>query len=772
MDAPFEIPRLRVKTAKILQRYPEFLKNPLPFLKEIHAELSSINLLLAQHCEKVMEPPFERQKLEQFADELKLFLAANSAPALNPNDEARLAQSVKVLPGLGAKTTEQLNAFGINTVKDVLFALPLRYEYLSTKGSGGKAVLNGVFERAAVVRTRQGKQMFQAAFRGDSGIFYGTWLHFSHQFPASQLTRSREYNLYGTITRFNNALTIFHPELLEPHELDTVRRVYSLPGKISQKVYQKAVNHALVEYLPYLGETLPEKLRYDYKYPEIHDALNTLHHPETAVNADMITSREHPAFRRMIYEELFYLQLRLMLRKKTYMQSQGVRFDIPKAMLEEITPIMPFRLTDAQRHALAEIFSDMRRPYQMNRLLQGDVGSGKTIVAFVSALVAVKNGYQAVILAPTEVLAEQHFRNLDVFIAKTGLKICLLTGSVKQKDKKELKEYIAKGDINIVVGTHALIQDDVVFNNLGFAVIDEQHRFGVKQRKALIDKGRTVPDILLMTATPIPRTLALTFYGDLDLSEIDSMPPGRIPAVTKVFREEKLADAFRYVEERLKNGDRAYFVYPAIDDSEKSNLKSVTKNVQNVRKYFSKKRVGLLHGKMKADEKREMLAAFQTGALDILVSTTVVEVGVDVKDATVIVIENADRFGLAQLHQLRGRVGRNDKQSYCVLVASEDVSETGFRRLRAMEQFTSGFKLAELDLELRGQGDFFGVKQSGMPEFQFADILKDGAVVREAREDAQKIIEDDPRLDNPKNQLLRSVLMQRWKDEYELFLVG
>jgi ATP-dependent DNA helicase RecG len=343
---------------------------------------------------------------------------------------------------------------------------------------------------------------------------------------------------------------------------------------------------------------------------------------------------------------------------------------------------------------------------------------------------------------------------------------------VKAAEKRQIKAAVEAGEIQIVVGTHALIQDDVAFHNLGFAVIDEQHRFGVKQRKALMDKGKRAPDILLMTATPIPRTLALTFYGDLDISEIDSLPPGRIPPITKVFREEKLKDAYSYVASKLQAGDRAYFIYPAIDDSGKSKLKSATKSAEAVQKAFPDKKVGLLHGRMKADDKRHLLDDFASGALDILVSTTVVEVGVDVKDATVVVIENADHFGLAQLHQLRGRVGRNSKQSYCVLVASEELSDTGMKRLRAMEHHTSGFKLAEIDLELRGQGDFSGVRQSGMPEFQFADIIKDAELMREARTDAREITEDDPALQKPKNALIKAVLMQRWQDEYEYFLIG
>ncbi|MDR2883639.1 MAG: ATP-dependent DNA helicase RecG [Deferribacteraceae bacterium] len=690
---------------------------------------------------------------------------------MSGDTETRLNSSVNVLPGFGTKTVQALEKFGISTVHDIIYALPMRYEHITTALSGDRAVLAGTFERSMIVRTRQGKQMYQAIFKGEAGFFYGVWLHFNRQFPDSLLNAGESYHLYGSVTRYNGVLAIFHPELLDANELGSVRRIYSLPGKLSQKVYQKALDSAIATYLPQVEETLPETLRIAYKYPDIHDSLHTLHHPQTEANAKLIEGGEHPALLRMIYEELFYLQLRLFLRKQSYMRESGLAFDIPHSMLEEIVPIMPFKLTAAQRQALREIFADMKSSYQMNRLLQGDVGSGKTIVAFVACMVAAKNGFQSVILAPTEVLAEQHYHNLSKFLQGTGFSACLLTGSVKTKDKRQIKEAIAGGDVQFIVGTHAIIQDDVVFSKLGFAVIDEQHRFGVKQRKALMDKGFT-PDILLMTATPIPRTLALTYYGDLEMSVIDSMPPGRIPPITKAFRELQLAEMFRYVEEHLNDGDRAYFVYPAIEDNESSTLKSVTQNVKNVQRQFPKKRVGLLHGKMKADEKRQMLADFQSGAIDILVSTTVVEVGVDVKDATIIVIENADRFGLAQLHQLRGRVGRNDKQSHCLLVASSEVSETGFRRLRAMEQFTSGFKLAELDLELRGQGDFFGIKQSGMPEFQFADIVRDVDIVKRARADAQAIVSSDPHLDDDSNKLLRTVLMSRWQDEYELFLVG
>jgi ATP-dependent DNA helicase RecG len=368
-------------------------------------------------------------------------------------------------------------------------------------------------------------------------------------------------------------------------------------------------------------------------------------------------------------------------------------------------------------------------------------------------------------------LAEQHFATLQKFIEQTGFMAAILTGATKTKDKRDIKTLAASGNIHFIVGTHALLQENVEFHRLGFAVIDEQHRFGVKQRKTLTNKGVS-PDILLMSATPIPRTLALTYYGDLDLSEINEMPPGRLSPVTKVFRHASNDAAYKYVEECLKDGDRAYFVYPVIEENKSTKLKSVVKSFETVKERFPQKKAGLLHGRLKSAEKTHLLEYFRTGRLDILVSTTVVEVGVDVKDATVILIEDADRFGLAQLHQLRGRVGRSDKQSYCILVATEEITDSGYSRLRAMEQYTSGFKLAELDLKLRGHGDFFGIKQSGLPEFQFTDIIRDTEIMNKAKLDADALIEEDPSLTAESNQPILSVLKNRWRDEYDLFNTG
>lgn len=407
----------------------------------------------------------------------------------------------------------------------------------------------------------------------------------------------------------------------------------------------------------------------------------------------------------------------------------------------------------------------------MNRLIQGDVGSGKTIIAFISAAVAVYNNYQVVILAPTEVLAEQHYNNANGFFSKLNIKVSIITGSVSKKNKEVIKKQLLYGEIDIIIGTHALIEEDVEFKKLGFIIADEQHRFGVHQRKILIDKGYN-PDILLMTATPIPRTLAMTLYGDLDVSIIDDLPPGRIPCITKAYKSSQIIEAFEFVEKMLANNKKAYFIYPLIDESDKLELKAATKSYEEVKKYFHSKKVGLLHGKMKADEKRQLLNNFKYGDIDILVSTTVIEVGVDVPEATIILIENAERFGLSQLHQLRGRVGRNDIQSYCILIASDKISEYGEKRIKAMVEYKDGFKLAEVDLELRGQGDFFGTKQSGMPDLQYANIIKDVKIIQQAKEDVELILKEDADLSMNKNIVLYNRLREMYKDSASYFGIG
>lgn len=692
----------------------------------------------------------------------------------NKNNQAAFSfinESIIKLNGIGEKSQAGFNRLKIYTVKDIIFSFPYRYEVLIPDIHNEKSVLAGTFLNSGIVRTHRGKSIYKAVFKAHNGYFACLWVNFNASYPSSLLHTNSMYYMYGTVTKFENMPSIFHPEIINKEDIGKIRSIYTVPAGVTVTAYRKFLKEALDKGLKYVSETLPEYILDKYNYPDIKDAVKTLHYPETKENVESIINRKHPAYVRFIYEELFYLQLVMQLKRKTYTKGLGIKFNIDKEYLEEINQIMPFKLTKGQKKVLLDIFNDMVKNKQMNRLIQGDVGSGKTIIAFISAAVAVHNGYQAVILAPTEVLAEQHYNNAEKFFSKLKINVCLLTGSVTKKNKEIIKEKLVNGEIDIIIGTHALIEEDVEFKKLGFIIADEQHRFGVHQRKILIDKGYN-PDILLMTATPIPRTLAMTLYGDLDVSVIDELPPGRIPCITKAYRASQITKAFDFVEEMLNDKKKAYFIYPLIDESDKLELKAATQSYEEVKKYFSDKKVGLLHGKMKPDEKRQLLHDFKYSDMDILVSTTVVEVGVDVPEATVILIENAERFGLSQLHQLRGRVGRNDIQSYCLLVASDKISEYGEKRIKAMLEYKDGFKLAEADLELRGQGDFFGTKQSGMPDLHFADIIKDIKIIQQVKNDVADILEEDADLSMKKNNILYNRLKEMYKDSTSYFGIG
>lgn len=680
-------------------------------------------------------------------------------------------ESISKLHGIGEKSQAGFNRLKIYTIKDIIFSFPYRYEVLIPDVHNEKSVLAGTFLNSGIVRTYKGKSIYKAVFKAHNGYFSCLWVNFNANYPSSLLHTNSIYYMYGTITKFENMPSIFHPEIINKEDIGKIRSIYTVPSGVTVTAYRKFLKEALEKGVKDISETLPEYILDKYNFPNIKDAVKTLHYPETKENVESIVNRKHPAYARFIYEELFYLQIVMQLKRKTYTKGIGIKFNIDKEYLEEINQIMPFKLTKGQKNVLLDIFNDMVKNNQMNRLIQGDVGSGKTIIAFISAAVAVHNGYQAVILAPTEVLADQHYNNAEKFFSKLNINVCLLTGSVTKKNKEIIKNNLLNGEIDIIIGTHALIEEDVEFKKLGFIIADEQHRFGVHQRKILIDKGYN-PDILLMTATPIPRTLAMTLYGDLDVSVIYELPPGRIPCITKAYKASQLTNAFDFVEKILNDKKKAYFIYPLIDESDKLELKAATQSYEEVKKYFSDKKVGLLHGKMKPDEKRQLLHDFKYSDMDILVSTTVVEVGVDVPEATVILIENAERFGLSQLHQLRGRVGRNDIQSYCLLVASDKISEYGEKRIRAMLEYKDGFKLAEADLELRGQGDFFGTKQSGMPDMHFADIIKDIKIIQQVKNDVAEILEEDADLSMKKNNILYNRLKAMYKDSTSYFGIG
>lgn len=685
-----------------------------------------------------------------------------------------LLKPVNILAGIGEKSFAGLSRLKITSVKDMIFAFPYRYEVLIPNNEymeNEKNILSGTFEGSSIIKTKNGKSIFKAVFKGEYGYFFCLWLNFNYNYPSSILNQGSHYYMYGITTKYDGVISIFHPEVINKNDIGSIRSIYTTPASFTLNAYRKALKAALDKGLKELEETLPEYILDKYEYPNLKDAVFTMHNPKTFENVKSIINRTHPAYKRFIYEELFYMQLVMQLKKKTYNKSKGIKFEIDKDYLQEINNIMPFKLTKAQKKAVVEIFNDMISPKQMNRLVQGDVGSGKTIVSFIAAAVAIHNGYQVVIIAPTEVLAEQHYINAVNFFEKLNICVELITGSTKKKNKEDIKSRLYGGSINLIIGTHALIEEDVEFNKLGLIITDEQHRFGVHQRKILIDKGYT-PDVILMTATPIPRTLAMTLYGDLDVSIIDELPPGRIPCITKSYKAKNINKAYSMVEEELKKGHKAYFIYPLIDESDKLELKAATQSYEEVKKYFKNKNVGLLHGKMKSEEKRQLLNDFKNGNMDILVSTTVVEVGVDVPEATIILIENAERFGLSQLHQLRGRVGRNSLQSYCLLITSDDISSYSQERIQAMIDYKDGFKLSEADLKLRGQGDFFGTKQSGVPELKFADIIKDISIIKQVRDDAAHILMQDEELKLKENYCIRKTLISMYKDFSSYFGIG
>ncbi|MGE4318040.1 MAG: ATP-dependent DNA helicase RecG [Deferribacterales bacterium] len=740
--------------AHIKDNRADFYKNPQKYIESIK---DIINRRPEISAVFVFPDAYDTKKLDAVLAQLTMI-----AQQASTTEEFKTID-IRSLKGIGKKAAEALAKQSITTVEDMLYHLPYRYEYIGESQSGKKA-LTGIFQSGSVVVTKNRKRFYRAVFKADFGQFAAVWFHFSPKFPSGVLREGEKYTLYGQSGSFSGMESIVHPQFMKESDMGEIIPVYSLPKQAGQKLYYTAVKEALEKYIHLVPDYLPARLEMKYGYPSARDSLLTIHKPQTPFELTNLSERRHPACLRFIYEELFYLQMGLLFKKKSYSRQMGISFDIKKEYLDFIKDLLPFKFTSAQKKVMAEIFNDMSSNGQMNRLVQGDVGSGKTIVAFTAGLVAVKNGYQVAVIAPTEVLARQHMVNLVKLIQGTDVTSALLTGSMTPSEKKRTKEMIAAGHIDFVVGTHAVIQQDADFMKLGLAIIDEQHRFGVEQRKSLIDKGYT-PDILLMTATPIPRTLALSFYGDLDISVIDEMPPGRTPIITKYTN--KIEEAHKLMAQEIEKGHGAYVIYPLIDVSEKLDLKAATDEYEHLCDIFGAEHVGLLHGRMKHEQKQDLMDRFKSGDIKILVSTTVVEVGVDVPHATVMVIENSERFGLSQLHQLRGRVGRSHRQSYCMLVTGKEVSEDARERINAMCKYADGFRLSEIDLEMRGPGDFFGTRQSGLPEFRFSNIVRDVKILQTAREDAQEILADDPALDAPKNTVIKQVMAKKWKKQFE-----
>ena len=706
---------------------------------------------------------------------------STSEPAL------RLDTPIQYCKGIGPKRAEMLQKLGISTVEDALAYLPWRYEdrgnlkKIGRLSYGSYETVSGEVVSAEVVSTkRQRVKIFELLITDKSGMLIGSW--FNQAFMQKMFRKGQKVILSGIVKAnpYKGGLPqIDNPdyEIMDDTESDSLIHtgrtvpIYRTTAGLSVRYLRSMLKAVLDSCGASVHEMLPEEIVKKYSLMPVPDAYFEVHFPSQEKDIARLNRGMSPAHRRLSFEELFVLELGLALRKRgTIAEKKGISFKPLDSLEKALRKSLPFNLTRAQERVIAEIKRDMIAERPMNRLVQGDVGCGKTVVALVASLLAVENGYQACIMAPTEILAEQHYKNMSALAGPLGLTVRSLTGSHRKKEKEAVLAEIESGSAQIVVGTHALIEAQVKFKRLGLAVIDEQHRFGVLQRSTLTSKGYE-PDVLVMTATPIPRTLALTVYGDLDVSVIDEMPPGRSPVITRLFFENKRREAYQFIESELAKGRQVYVVYPLVEETEKSDLKAATEMAAHMQKdIFPHWKIGLLHGRMKGQEKESIMTSFKAGLVQILVSTTVIEVGVDVPNATVMVIEHPERFGLAQLHQLRGRVGRGGHQSYCILMGPRMFVEEARERLTAFSRTNDGFKIAEEDLRLRGPGEFFGTRQSGLPDLRAANIIRDADLVEQARSEAFDLIQQDPVLTGyPK---LRELVRRKWQGKLGLINVG
>ena len=761
---------------------------------------------------------------------------------------------VQYVKGIGPRIAEMLAQKGISTVEDLLYYLPFRYEdrinprSIAELKPGEMASVIAEVRTSGLFRTRRMPIFQMTAGQGRSALkclwFNGTYL--KDKFHPGDVVA-----LYGKVeqdTRGRGGLQIIQPdfEILsnpdqsgkekDPEEaaaaslqIGRIVPIYESAGqgKLTSRWFRRVIHTALQNLTPDLPEAVPRDICERLQLVTLREAFQGVHFPDPGESFQQLEAARTPAHRRLIFEELFFLELGLELKRKRMRAEPGIAFHLEDSVREAIKKILPFHPTAAQKRALKEIACDMQRSSPMRRLLQGDVGSGKTIVALQAAIIAIENGYQVALMAPTEILATQHYLSARRILENAGYKIVLLTGSVEQQRKRDLRRHISRGDAQLVIGTHALIQETVEFARLGLVIVDEQHRFGVMQRFKLMKKPVAAgapselqpaesvaePDVLVMTATPIPRTLALTLYGDLDISVIDELPPGRTAIVTRCVSDESAADVWQFVRKQVKSGHQVYVVYPVIEEqagesaheytpdepgdaddgfgarqnasragSDKktkqaslwSGLKAAVQMFDELRKnILPDLRIGLLHGRMDAGDKEAVMLRFQRGDLDVLVSTTVIEVGVDVPNATVMVIEHAERFGLAQLHQLRGRIGRGAAKSYCILMTGGMVSPEAQRRLDAMVRTTNGFEIAELDLELRGPGEFFGTRQAGMPDFRVSNLLRDRDMLQTAKREAA-LVAAGPSAAIAADEISRALvhLKAHWQRRYGLVEVG
>jgi ATP-dependent DNA helicase RecG len=765
-----------------------------PFFKSLEASVLSLETVSSAarqaHFEKVLQ---DIRMLRKHLPGTAAKVLQAPPPLDDPEDStspdvdksfSELSQPIRFIKGVGPRISSQFERKAIRTIEDLLYFLPRRYEdrrFIKKIADARVGCRETVVARVvhAEVRRYAKKGVLEAVFADDSGSLTAKWFHGSSGYLQKLLKKDARFVLSGEISSFQSAMNMVHPDLEligdDEEELLNFRRIvpiYSETEGLHQKNIRRILKEAVLRYAPLVLSPLPETLSKSRGFRSIREAFEDVHFPPADSDVNVYNDAASLAHRRIVYDEFFFFQLGMALRKKGSLDQNGPLLQGRTSMMSDFHRILPFELTSAQKRVIDEIKRDVSSGRPMSRLLQGDVGSGKTVVAMSALIMACANGYQAAIMAPTEILAAQHYSNIRHWCAELNLKVAILTGGMGASVKKAVQEEIARGRISIVVGTHALIQQETDFRNLGMAVIDEQHRFGVVQRAALREKGRN-PHVLVMTATPIPRTLAMTLYGDLDVSVIDEMPPGKLPVATKVFYERHRDRLYEIVRGVLDEGQQVFIVYPLVEESETLDLKDATRMAAHLAKdVFPGYPIGLIHGKMKESEKSAVMSAFGNGDIRLLVATTVIEVGIDVPQASLMVIEHAERFGLSQLHQLRGRVGRSDIPSRCILMVQKTTTEDSRKRLRIMELTNDGFRIAEEDLAIRGPGEFLGTRQSGMPDFRVANVIRDMKLLGDARTDAFSVIEDDPDLTKPGNRLLRAVVLKRWEGRLELAKTG
>ncbi len=681
------------------------------------------------------------------------------------------------LSGVGPQRAKNLAKLGLDTIEDALVQhLPLRHEDRSRiiplgRVSVGEArTCAGIIAGISPPPRGRPRMPLVVMIRDVSGFLNCAW--FNQPYLARVLKRGQRLIVHGRVQPYGRGplqMSVKDYEVVEdgPDEMLHTGRlvpVYPLTEGLTQRPLRRLMKRLVDGWADQLDDPLPEPVRAGRALLPLPQAIRGAHFPETQ-------DEQAAAHRRLVFDDFFLLEVGLAIRRHREGRRRGLAMNPPGALVRRLRASLPYTLTAAQERVWGEIHTSMSEPYPMSRLLQGDVGSGKTVVAALAVLTAIEAGYQAALMAPTEILAEQHMITLSQLLGPLGVRVVLLTGAVKGKARQEAAAAAESGEAGCAIGTHALVQGGVGFKRLGLAVIDEQHRFGVAHRAALRGKGEN-PDVLVMTATPIPRTLALTLYGDLDVSILDELPPGRRPVVTVARGESKRREIYDFLRKQIDEGRQVYVVCPLVEESEASDLRAATEMAERLqREVFPDRRVGMIHGRLGFQDKERVMREFKDGAVDVLVSTTVIEVGIDVPNASVMLVEHAERFGLSQLHQLRGRVGRGSWKSYCILLAGSS-SEDAQRRIAAMTGTNDGFRIAEVDLELRGPGDFFGTRQSGLPDFRVADLLRDGAMLEEARREAFALVHADPQLAASEHRGLRGALLARWRGQLDLAGIG